>query len=60
MREFKKFLMNNRGENLIINGMISDSEIISKKIKSVSSIQIVDELSIQVVSKGKLYSIEVM
>ena len=60
MREFKKFLMNNIGENLIINGMISDSEIISKKIKSVSSIQIVDELSIQVVSKGKLYSIEVM
>ena len=60
MAEFKKFLMNNRGENLIINGMISDSEIISKKIKSVSSIQIVDELSIQVVSKGKLYSIEVM
>lgn len=60
MAEFKKFLMNNRGENLIINGMISDSEIISKKIKSVSSIQIVDEFSIQVVSKGKLYSIEVM
>ena len=60
MVEFKKFLMNNRGENLIINGMISDSEIISKKIKSVSSIQIVDEFSIQVVSKGKLYSIEVM
>ena len=60
MVEFKKFLMNNRGENLIINGMISDSEIISKKIKSVSSIQIMDEFSIQVVSKGKLYSIEVM
>ena len=60
MAEFKKFLMNNRGENLIINGMISDSEIISKKIKSVSSIQIVDEFSIQVVSKGILYSIEVM
>lgn len=60
MAEFKKFLMNNRGENLIINGMISDSEIISKKIKSISSIQIVDEFSIQVVSKGILYSIEVM
>lgn len=60
MIEFKKFLMNNRGENLIVNGMISDSEIISKKIKSVSSIQIMDEFSIQVVSKGKLYSIEVM